>query len=90
MRPVELRFQCFGPYVEEQVIDFTNLTESGLFLICGETGAGKTTILDAMCCALYNKSSGGLRDGLEPMRCKLGGWSSPLTWTAAGTALPGP
>ncbi|NBI67390.1 SMC family ATPase [Pseudoflavonifractor sp. 60] len=73
MRPVELRFQCFGPYVEEQVIDFTNLTESGLFLICGETGAGKTTILDAMCCALYNKSSGGLRDGLEPMRCKLGG-----------------
>ena len=53
MRPVSLRFQCFGPYMDEQFIDFTRLAESGLFLICGETGAGKTTILDAMCCALY-------------------------------------
>ena len=73
MRPVELRFQCFGPYVEEQVIDFTTLTDNGLFLVCGETGAGKTTILDAICCALYCKSSGGLRGGLEAMRCKLAG-----------------
>ncbi len=73
MRPIELRFQCFGPYMEEQVIDFSRLAESGLFLICGETGAGKTAILDAMCCALYGRSSGGQRDGLEAMRCKLAG-----------------
>lgn len=73
MKPVSLLFQCFGPYMEPQFIDFTQLEQSGLFLICGETGAGKTTILDAMCYALYGKSSGGLRGELEVMRCKLAG-----------------
>lgn len=71
MKPVLLRFQCFGPYMKEQVIDFEELEKNGLFLICGETGAGKTTILDAMCYALYGKSSGGLRGELDVMRCKL-------------------
>ena len=70
MKPISVRFQCFGPYVDEQVIDFKDLQKSGLFLICGETGAGKTTILDAMCYALYGKSSGGFRGELEDMRCK--------------------
>ena len=70
MKPISVRFQCFGPYVEEQFIDFKDLRKSGLFLICGETGAGKTTILDAMCYALYGKSSGGSRGKLEDMRCK--------------------
>lgn len=70
MKPVSVRFKCFGPYVEEQFIDFKDLRKSGLFLICGETGAGKTTILDAMCYALYGKSSGGTRGKLEDMRCK--------------------
>lgn len=73
MKPVSIRFKCFGPYMEEQFIDFTRLEESRLFLICGETGSGKTTILDAMCYALYNKSSGGLRGDLAVMRCKLAG-----------------
>ena len=49
MKPVSVRFQCFGPYMTEQFIDFSQLEKNGLFLICGETGAGKTTILDAMC-----------------------------------------
>ena len=71
MRPVSLRFRCFGPYMEEQFIDFEALEKSGLFLICGETGAGKTTILDAICYALYGKSSGGLRGDMSVMRCKL-------------------
>lgn len=71
MKPVSLRFQCFGPYMAEQYIDFSELEKSGLFLICGETGAGKTTILDAMCYALYGRSSGGLRGDMEVMRCKL-------------------
>lgn len=71
MKPVSVRFKCFGPYVEEQFIDFRELEKNGLFLICGETGAGKTTILDAMCYALYGKSSGGLRGDLSVMRCKL-------------------
>lgn len=71
MRPISLRFACFGPYVAEQFIDFEQLQKSGLFLISGETGSGKTTILDAMCYALYGKSSGGLRGNIEVMRCKL-------------------
>ena len=71
MKPVSLRFKCFGPYMQEQFIDFSKLEENGLFLICGETGSGKTTILDAMCYALYGKSSGGLRGDMSVMRCKL-------------------
>jgi len=58
--------------MEEQFIDFEALMKNGLFLICGETGAGKTTILDAMCYALYGKSSGGRkgdRGDLSVMRC---------------------
>lgn len=70
MRPISVRFQCFGPYMKEQFIDFTQLEKNGLFLICGETGSGKTTILDAMCYALYGKSSGGLRGDMSVMRCK--------------------
>lgn len=70
MRPICIRFKCFGPYVQEQSIDLTLLEPSGLFLICGETGSGKTTILDAMCYALYGKSSGGLRGDMSVMRCK--------------------
>ena len=70
MKPISVRFKCFGPYVDEQFIDFKDLEKSGLFLICGETGAGKTTILDAMCYALYGQSSGGSRGSLEDMRCK--------------------
>ena len=73
MRPISVRFQCFGPYMQEQFIDFEELEKNGLFLICGETGAGKTTILDAICYALYGRSSGGLRGGLEVMRCALAG-----------------
>lgn len=71
MRPVSIRFKCFGPYMDEQFIDFSQLEKSGLFLICGETGSGKTTILDAMCYALYGCSSGALRGDLSVMRCKL-------------------
>ena len=70
MKPISVQFQCFGPYVERQEVDFTQLEQKGLFLICGETGSGKTTILDAMCYALYGKSSGGLRGDMPVMRCK--------------------
>ena len=73
MKPVSIRFRCFGPYMAEQYIDFEELEKNGLFLICGETGAGKTTILDAMCYALYGRSSGGLRGDMDVMRCKLAG-----------------
>ncbi len=71
MKPVSVKFKCFGPYMDEQFIDFSELEKNGLFLICGETGAGKTTILDAICYALYCESSGGQRGDIEAMRCKL-------------------
>lgn len=70
MKPISVRFKCFGPYMEEQTVDFEKLSNNGIFLICGETGSGKTTILDAICYALFGKSSGGLRQGIEVMRCK--------------------
>lgn len=71
MRPVSIRFKGFGPYVREQFIDFSQFEKSGLFLICGETGAGKTSILDAMCVALFGRSSGSKPGDLDKMRCKL-------------------
>ena len=51
MRPLTIELHYFGPY-EHQVIDFTQFTEHSLFLVAGNTGAGKTTIFDAMCYAL--------------------------------------
>ncbi len=76
MKPLVVRFQAFGPYKNEQVVDFEALSKQGLFLICGETGSGKTTILDAITFALYGKSSGGMRDQLEFMRCKQSEWGT--------------
>ena len=70
MKPISISFRCFGPYINKQEIYFDRLAEQGLFLICGETGSGKTTILDAMCCALYGSCSGELRGDFTNMRCK--------------------
>ncbi|MEE3453476.1 SMC family ATPase [Dialister sp.] len=58
MKPLKLIMRAFGPYAGETVIDFDKLEGRHLFLICGPTGAGKTTILDAMCYALYGRTSG--------------------------------
>ncbi len=64
MRPLLLRMQAFGSYVEEQVLDFeAALTDAPFVLIHGATGAGKTTILDAIVFALYGESSGDVREG---------------------------
>lgn len=71
MKPLLLKFAAFGPYVDEQVIDFGQLSKSGLFLIHGETGSGKTVILDAVTYALYGESSGGIRGNIASMRCQL-------------------
>ncbi len=62
MRPIKLTMSAFGPYAEQTVIDFNKLGESGLYLITGTTGAGKTSIFDAITFALYDKPSGDVRD----------------------------
>ncbi len=62
MKPLRLVMRAFGPYATEQVIDFRPLGERSLFLIHGQTGAGKTSILDAISFALYGESSGAARE----------------------------
>lgn len=71
MLPKTLKLQAFGPYVEEQIIDFSAFEKDHLFLIRGETGSGKTMLLDAITYALYGKSSGGQREDLESMRSRF-------------------
>ena len=62
MRPVKLIMSAFGSYAGTEIVDFSKLN-TGLFLISGDTGSGKTTIFDAITYALYDKTSGGKREG---------------------------
>lgn len=67
MKPIKLIMEGFGSYIKRTEIDFTAFGDNALFLITGSTGGGKTTILDAVCFALYGKATGGLRSW-EQMR----------------------
>ncbi|MFX3623197.1 MAG: AAA family ATPase [Ectobacillus sp.] len=68
MRPVQLIMNAFGPYKQKEHIQFTELGEHRLFSISGNTGAGKTTIFDAICYALYGEASGEERSDVNMLR----------------------
>ena len=63
MKPAMLTMTAFGPYAHTETIDFSALGANTLFLVCGETGSGKTAILDAMCFGLFGEASGRDRSG---------------------------
>ena len=67
MRPLYLSLCAFGPYAGKEELNLEKFGQSGLVLVAGDTGAGKTTIFDAVCYALFGKLSGRVR-GVETVR----------------------
>jgi len=65
VKPLRLSIQAFGPFAQQQELDFSDLAGHDFFLIHGPTGAGKTSILDAISYALYGETSGGLREARD-------------------------
>ncbi|WP_252502566.1 SbcC/MukB-like Walker B domain-containing protein [Sporosarcina sp. Marseille-Q4943] len=68
MKPIQLTMTAFGPYKGTETIDFRQLEEHRLFVVSGATGAGKTTIFDGICFALYGQASGEDRTEFRSMR----------------------
>ncbi len=66
MKPLLLKMSAFGPYAKPLTLNFKeDLDQQDIFVVTGPTGAGKTTIFDAICYALYGETSGGSRSGKE-------------------------
>ena len=79
MRPIRLTISAFGPYSKTEVFELDKFGRSGMYLITGDTGAGKTTIFDAIVYALYGEPSGDVRDA-GMLRSK---YAAPATPTFA-------
>ena len=75
MKPVKLVMSAFGSYAGQETIDFTDAAQ-GVFLVTGDTGAGKTTIFDAITYALFDQTSGGSREG-DMMRSQYAAPDTP-------------
>lgn len=88
MRPVHLKISAFGPYAGYTEIPLDELGTQGLYLITGDTGAGKTTIFDAICYALFGEASGPSRNDATMFRSKYADPDTPtlveLLFTHAG------
>jgi len=80
LKPLRLVMSAFGPYADIVTLDFTALGQRSFFVIHGPTGAGKTTVLDAICFALYGVTSGAERDGSD-MRSDFADRSLPTEVT---------
>ncbi|ARD47254.1 AAA family ATPase [Sporosarcina sp. P33] len=71
MKPITLTMTAFGPYKDKETIDFRDLKDHRLFVISGKTGAGKTTIFDGICFALYGQASGEDRTETKALRSQF-------------------
>ena len=79
MKPISILMEGFGPFHKITQLDLEPYYHDGLLLLRGETGSGKTSVLDAMTIALYGKSSGGKKGDLEAMRCQHAKPTEPTT-----------
>lgn len=81
MKPLKLIMSAFGPYSGETEIDFRALGRSGVYLVCGDTGAGKTMIFDAICFALFGEASGDSRNGARSSASLRSDFADPASKT---------